>query len=65
MGEVVAELRSQIVRNEFVVGTSPAFKSILETIDTIASRQCSMIISGETGAGKEIVAHRIGRRNCS
>ena len=59
MGEVVAELRSQIVRNEFVVGTSPAFRSILETIDTIASRQCSMIISGETGAGKEIVARRI------
>ncbi len=59
MGEAVAELRSQIVRNEFVVGTSPAFRSVLETIDTIASRQCSMIISGETGAGKEIVARRI------
>lgn len=55
----VTELRSQIVHNEFVVGTSPAFRSLLETIDTIASRQCSVIISGETGAGKEIVARRI------
>ena len=55
----VTELRSKIVRNEFVVGTSPAFGSLLETIDTIASRQCSVIISGETGAGKEIVARRI------
>jgi DNA-binding NtrC family response regulator len=55
----VTELRSQIVRNEFVAGTSPAFGSLLETIDTIASRQCSVVISGETGAGKEIVARRI------
>jgi transcriptional regulator with PAS, ATPase and Fis domain len=59
MGDTVTELRPQIVRNEFVAGTSPAFRAILETIDTIASRQCSMIISGETGAGKEIVARRI------
>jgi transcriptional regulator with GAF, ATPase, and Fis domain len=58
-GDTSAALRSQIVRSEFVVGTSPAFGSILETINTVASRQCSMIISGETGAGKEMVARRI------
>ena len=58
-GDTSAALRSLIVRSEFVVGTSPAFSSILETINTVASRQCSMIISGETGAGKEMVARRI------
>jgi two-component system response regulator HydG len=50
---------SRVLRDEFVIGTSPAFESILETINTVASRQCSMIISGETGAGKEMVARRI------
>ena len=48
-----------IMRSEFVIGTSPAFGSILETINTVASRQCSMIITGETGAGKEMVARQI------
>jgi len=59
MGDAMATSRSQFVRSEFVIGTSPAFGSILETINTVASRQCSMIISGETGAGKEMVARRI------
>jgi transcriptional regulator with GAF, ATPase, and Fis domain len=58
-GDTVAASRPQVVRDEFVIGTSPAFESILETINTVASRQCAMIISGETGAGKEMVAHRI------
>lgn len=48
-----------VVRSDFVVGTSAAFESILETINAVASRQCSMIIAGETGAGKEMVARRI------
>lgn len=63
MGDASSASRTQIVRNEFVVGTSPAFGSIIQTINAIASRQCSMIISGETGAGKEMVARRI--HNCS
>jgi transcriptional regulator with GAF, ATPase, and Fis domain len=58
-GDAMTTSRSQLVRSEFVIGTSPAFNSILETINTVASRQCSMIISGETGAGKEMVARRI------
>ena len=58
-GDVPATQRSGIVRNEFVIGTSDAFSSVLQTINTVASRQCSMIISGETGAGKEMVARQI------
>ena len=41
------------------IGNSPAFNSILETIKAIAARKCSVIISGETGVGKEMVAHQI------
>ena len=41
------------------MGGSPAFVSILETIEAVASRQCSMVITGETGVGKEMVAQKI------
>lgn len=63
MGDAMTTPMVRTVRQQFVVGTSPAFGSILETINAVASRQCSMIISGETGAGKEMVARRI--HNCS
>jgi transcriptional regulator with GAF, ATPase, and Fis domain len=59
MGDASAATRGAIVRSEFVIGTSDAFNSILQTINTVASRQCPMIISGETGAGKEMVARQI------
>ncbi len=41
------------------VGTSHAFQSILETIDIVAHRESSIIITGETGTGKEMVARQI------
>lgn len=40
-------------------GKSIAFQSIMETIDTVGPRECSVIILGETGAGKEMVARQI------
>jgi transcriptional regulator with PAS, ATPase and Fis domain len=58
-GDAMAAARANIVRGEFIAGTSTVFGSILETINTVASRQCSMIISGETGVGKEMVARQI------
>ncbi|MCD4830440.1 MAG: sigma-54 dependent transcriptional regulator [Anaerohalosphaeraceae bacterium] len=47
------------VRNDFYIGSSDSFNSVIQTIDTVARRQCSMIIYGETGAGKEMVARQI------
>lgn len=49
----------RLVRNDFCVGSSAAFTSVLETINAVATRQCSMIIFGETGAGKEVIARQI------
>lgn len=59
MGDALAAAQGNTVRSEFVIGTSAVFGSIIETINTVASRQCSMIITGETGAGKEMVARQI------
>ncbi len=50
--------RSRRVQDEFVV-QSPALTSILETVKVIAARKSPVIITGETGVGKEMVARQI------
>lgn len=52
------ESRPSDVSTHFI-GKSPEFNSILEMIEAIASRKCPVIITGETGVGKEIVARKI------
>jgi len=44
--------------SEFI-GTSAQFNTILETIEAVAARRCSVVITGETGTGKEMVAPQI------
>lgn len=56
--DVSSSLKRCFSNAEFI-GTSDAYASILETIRTVASRKCSIIITGETGTGKEIVARQI------
>ena len=51
------------VQSRGFVGQSDAFQSILETIDTVALHKSSVIIVGETGTGKEIVARQIHNRS--
>jgi DNA-binding NtrC family response regulator len=41
------------------IGRSPAIASIIETVEAIAARKCPVIITGETGVGKELVARQI------
>jgi len=53
--------RVHLVRdtNTDFIGKSTAFNSIVEMIEALASRRCSIIITGETGVGKEMVARQI------
>jgi DNA-binding NtrC family response regulator len=44
--------------NNFL-GSSAAFNSVMEVIRAIATRECPVIITGETGVGKEMVARQI------
>lgn len=55
----VGRLNGEGAAGSRMLGVSGVFMSILNTIEAIASRQCSVIVSGETGAGKEMVARRI------
>lgn len=48
-----------------LVGSSPSIQTIAENIDLVANRRCNVLIEGETGTGKEVVAreiHRTGNR---
>ncbi len=54
-------LRFQRFDDADFIGGSAAFSSIIELIKAIAARRCSVIITGETGVGKEMVARQIHR----
>ncbi|MHC5083788.1 MAG: sigma-54 interaction domain-containing protein, partial [Planctomycetota bacterium] len=42
-----------------LIGTSDAFSSLMDTLQSIAARRCCVMITGETGTGKEMVARKI------
>jgi formate hydrogenlyase transcriptional activator len=48
-----------------IVGESPAFRRVLEQVETVAPTDASVLILGETGTGKELIAralHDLSRR---
>jgi formate hydrogenlyase transcriptional activator len=48
---------------EEIVGTSPALQTVLSRISKVAPTDSSVLITGETGTGKELVARAIHRRS--
>ena len=44
---------------KLMVGESPGIQKVLQTVRLIASRRCTVLVSGETGTGKELVARAI------
>jgi formate hydrogenlyase transcriptional activator len=48
---------------EEIVGTSPALKTVLSHISKVAPSDLTVLILGETGTGKELVARAIHRRS--
>jgi len=45
------------------IGDSPAIKSVLEQVDKVATTDANVLILGENGTGKELVAREIHRRS--
>ena len=48
---------------EEIVGTSPALQAVLSRISKVAPTNSTVLITGETGTGKELVARAIHRRS--
>ncbi|MFA9440197.1 sigma 54-interacting transcriptional regulator [Uliginosibacterium sp. sgz301328] len=62
-------LLEQDIRNyqgsDEIIATSPAMACVLEQVEMVADSDCSVLILGETGTGKELIAraiHRLSRR---
>jgi len=48
---------------EEIVGSSTSLHRVLATIEKVAQTDSTVLITGETGTGKELVAHAIHRRS--
>lgn len=46
-----------------LIGASPAWQTVLQQVDLVAPTDATVLISGETGTGKELIARQIHRRS--
>jgi transcriptional regulator with GAF, ATPase, and Fis domain len=57
----------EAVREEYnfeaMVGASPAFKRVVQDVEKVAASDSTVLICGETGVGKELIAHALHARS--
>jgi len=59
-------LQDEIIQRsifEEIVGSSQPLQRVLEAIERVAPTDSTVLITGETGTGKELIAHAIHRRS--
>jgi formate hydrogenlyase transcriptional activator len=56
------EIRSEM-NFENIVGKSPALRHVLELVETVAPSDSTVLLLGETGTGKELIARAIHERS--
>jgi two-component system nitrogen regulation response regulator NtrX len=49
-------LKRRVSKTKEIIGESPAIQKIMETIDKVAPTEARVLITGENGTGKELVA---------
>ncbi|MFO0604605.1 MAG: sigma 54-interacting transcriptional regulator [Polyangiales bacterium] len=69
LGRVIADVLAArdllLARRDEVVGSDPGFRAVLEQVEAVADTPATVLITGETGTGKEVIArlmHRLSAR---
>jgi len=55
----LADQDRRVRRFEQIIGNSPALRVVLEQAERVAAADSTVLIQGETGTGKELIAHTI------
>jgi transcriptional regulator with GAF, ATPase, and Fis domain len=55
----MADQDRRVRRFQQIIGNSPALKVVLEQAERVAATDATVLIQGETGTGKELIAHAI------
>lgn len=58
-GESTSKESQAIAKQFHIIGNSPALRTIFKHIQKIAPTDCNVLIQGETGTGKELIAKAI------
>jgi len=59
----LAQYRQEVVQKFQMIGQSPAMQEIFELIERIAGTDAPVLITGENGTGKELIANAIHTRS--
>jgi two-component system nitrogen regulation response regulator NtrX len=59
--ESIADLKSQVESRYEIVGTSYQVRQVLERVEKVAPTEARVLVTGENGTGKELVARAIHR----
>jgi two-component system response regulator HydG len=60
---MISSARSYAGKNNYVFGKSPQSKELIRQIELVAPTNYSVIIYGESGAGKEVIAQTIHKKS--
>jgi len=63
--EEVRRLRDVVARSaemDGMIGTSPAMRRVFELVERVGETDASVLITGQSGTGKELVAHALHKR---
>ncbi len=55
----LADQDRRVRRFEQIIGNSPALRIVLEQAERVAAADSTVLIQGETGTGKELIAHAV------
>jgi transcriptional regulator with GAF, ATPase, and Fis domain len=57
------KIKKEISANDIIIGKSSAIQTILETVNRVAKTDARVLITGENGTGKELVAQEIHKQS--